>query len=105
MRKADTRLAALERIAKRFPNMPGKVVLTFEDGSRKTVEYMDAIRAILGWDEYAGPRIVSTDQPRGSVIWAIMGGGCDPLSRALLQVERDELLRTAGELDAGEVTA
>lgn len=63
------RLDALLAEARRLHDYE-KVTLTYEDGTKKTMAAFEAVMAIFDAQE-SGLRVIATDQPPGSLIWAL----------------------------------
>lgn len=68
MRRLDALLAEAKRLY-----TSETVTLMYEDGTKKTMTPFEAVVAIFD-DQESAPRIIATDQPPGSLIWALFSG-------------------------------
>ena len=73
MRSIKTRLRGLETlVADVIESCYEEVVtLVYEDGTQKTMGYDEAVMEVLG-NCFCRTRIVDSDQPPGSFIWAMI---------------------------------
>lgn len=93
-----TRIDRLLDLARALPQAD-LVTLTFEDGAQKIVSPFDALLAIID-----GPRVIATDQPEGSLVWALFAGGdlLDMDDLPELQPTEDEPELPASTIDLPE---
>lgn len=72
----------------RAAELQKNVTLTFEDGTQKRMTAFEAIAAI-----FEAPRVTATDQPPGSLIWALFGSElemrADDWPEEALEVDRE----------------